>query len=140
MRAFSFIPALAALVTAVTSAAILADNNNGPELAGCGLARSATEENYPARNTRDLTNAERLPIKSPILRRGGFVRRLHIALVPLKELPIVLGTPVHRTSPSASPPPNPKPNQPSTGLGSNTISHRGMMIQITDAANGTVLG
>jgi len=63
MRIFSFIPALAAIVTAVAGVAI-------PDTQGLVL---------PVRTVRDMTNAERLrrglPPNSPIMRRGTPIRR-----------------------------------------------------------------
>jgi len=69
MRIFSFIPALAVLVTAVAGVAL-------PDTRGLAWSNN---ENLPVRAVRDLTNAERLrrglPPKSPLMRRGTPVRR-----------------------------------------------------------------
>jgi hypothetical protein len=81
MRIFSFVPALAVLVAAVTGAALPvepAQDNCGYEV-GCELAQLAAKRDfleYPTRTVRGLTNAallrRGLPLKNPIMRRGAF--------------------------------------------------------------------
>ena len=75
MRILSFIPALAALVTAVASVAV-PDTCTGSEMkcvSGVGPKRELTQ--HPSRNLRAMTNAELLrrglPLNRPVLRRGA---------------------------------------------------------------------
>ena len=77
MRFFSFIPVLAALVTAVAGVAV-PDDCADTEM-GCNPHLSAKREfvPHPARdNNRAMTNAELLrrglPMNYPVLRRGTF--------------------------------------------------------------------
>ena len=81
MRIFSFIPALAILVTAVAGVSLpRQDDNCGSEI-GCELAQSVTKRDisgeHAARTVPGLTNAELarrgLPLKDPIMKRGAFV-------------------------------------------------------------------
>ena len=76
MRILSFIPALAALVTAVASVAV-PDTCTGSEMkcvSDVGHKRELIQ--HPSRNLRATTNAELLrrglPLNRPILRRGAF--------------------------------------------------------------------
>lgn len=112
MRIFSFVPAFAALITAVAGLALPVDVSCGEM--GCDAVQAAHKRHFlehPARAARSLTNAELLrrglPLKSPVLRRG---------------------TPTRRTDPSAVPQPV-----------SSTTTNTGV-IQIRNANTGSVLG
>ncbi|KAF9646479.1 hypothetical protein BDM02DRAFT_3188819 [Thelephora ganbajun] len=122
MRVFSFIPALAVLVTAVAGAALPVDDNCGLEK-GCEVAKLAIKHDFfehPTRTIHGLTNAallrRGLPLKNPILRRG---------------------TPVRRIGPSGTPEPDPEP-EPKPKPEPKTIHHRG--IQIKRSSDNSVLG
>lgn len=81
MRGFSFIPVLAALVTAVAGAALPRQGDNCGYEIGCELAQLTSKRDFSgdrvARSgASGLTNAalirRGLPLKSPIMRRGTF--------------------------------------------------------------------
>lgn len=111
MRILSFIPALAALVTAVMAAPPNKDACQNSEMK-CGHNSHPSKRDFlehPARAVHALTNAELLrrglPLNNPVLRRG---------------------TPVRRSRPSTVPPPV-------------KITHAGV-IEVHNAANGNLLG
>jgi len=87
MRIFSFIPALAALVTAVVAATVPADGCDGTSELGCATPVAPKRNFLPSRNGRGLTNAELLrrglPLNGPVLRRGTPVRRTTPSSGPL---------------------------------------------------------
>lgn len=111
MRILSFIPVLAALVTAVVAAPPNKDACHDSEMK-CGHDSHSSKRDFlehPARAVHALTNAELLrrglPLNNPVLRRGS---------------------PVRRSSPSTVPPPV-------------TITHTGI-VEVHNAANGNLLG
>jgi len=83
MRLFSFIPALAALVTLVAGASVPGSCDS--EM-GCEPQDDSKREFLAARDDHALTNAQLLrrglPLKEPILRRGSPVRRSNPSSVP----------------------------------------------------------
>lgn len=121
MRFFSFIPALAAIVTVVAGAALpVREDNCGFEM-GCEAAQLVTKRDFsqhPSRTVRGLTNAallrRGLPLKNPVMRRGTPIRRTDPSGVP---------------DPGREPGPDPEPTK---------IRHRGI-IQLKNL-DGSVLG
>lgn len=85
MRILSFIPTLAALVTAVAGAALPAGDKCGSGIP-CSPLQYAAKRDLSELDIRGLTNAERLrrglPPRSPISRRGTPVRRAGPSSVP----------------------------------------------------------
>lgn len=119
MKIFSFVPAFAALITAVAGLALPVDVSCGEM--GCDALQAAHKRNFlehPARAYRGLTNAELLrrglPLKYPVLRRG---------------------TPTRRTGPSALPQSDPDTSPPA----SEKTAYTGI-IQIRNADTDNVLG
>ena len=76
MRILSFIPALAALVTAVASVAIPDTCNNSEMKCVSNVVPKREFAQHLSRNVRAMTNAELLrkglPLNRPVLRRGAF--------------------------------------------------------------------
>jgi hypothetical protein len=88
MRIFSFLPALAALVTAVVAGTVPTDDCSISEF-GCPIDAVSKRSSHPSRSGYGLTNAELLrrglPLRGPVLRRGAFAWLQYIALFLLSR-------------------------------------------------------
>ena len=89
MRIFSFISALAALVTTVVSVSVPDPCTNSEMKCDINVAPKRDFIEHPSRNVRAMTNAELLrrglPLNRPVLRRGTFEWLQHI-VSPLLRL------------------------------------------------------
>ena len=90
MKIFSFVPAFAALITAVAGLALPADVSCGEM--GCDAVQAAHKRHFlehPARAPRGMTNAELLrrglPLKYPVLRRGKRFGGISDCSIPLSS-------------------------------------------------------